>query len=74
MALSGIQRLRQRKLSLDEVRVHIQNRRSELEDTWTRTLSETFEAKLKLLPNLNVTHCVCLGVGNFRSRFGGVSA
>lgn len=47
-----------------EIREHVQKRQSQLDEDWIPALAETFEAKVELFPNIEITHCVCLGLGS----------
>ena len=49
---------------MGEIREHVQKRQSQLDEDWIPALAETFEAKLQLFPNIEITRCVCLGLGS----------
>ena len=49
---------------MGEIREYVQKRQSQLDEDWIPALAETFEAKLQLFPNIEITRCVWLGLGS----------
>ena len=55
-------------ICIRDTKEDIQDRRSKIKEEWSKVLGETFEKKLQLYPNIDLTHCVCLGLRSLTRR------